>query len=244
MDNKKVGKLIAKLRKEKELTQQQLGDKVGVGFRAVSKWERGLTMPDIGIVNELSKILGISSDELLSGELRKNRTNTKKKISLKLKITLSIIISLFIIMTSVLLYYNNKTYIYEMGSNNDDEYYIEGQVILNKEQISIIVNKLNFMDQEFVSTMIKNYEYEIKIDSKCIFSYGYTSNIRILEEELSIKTFSENFRVNYSGDTQITPKDISKSKFSILFKFIDENNNEIIKEVSFSLFPSNNDKNN
>ena len=57
MDNKKIGNLIASLRKSKGLTQQDLGDLVGVGFRAVSKWERGITMPDISIINELSKIL-------------------------------------------------------------------------------------------------------------------------------------------------------------------------------------------
>ena len=73
MDNKKIGKLIADLRKKQGLTQQELGDKVGVGFRAVSKWERGITLPDITIINEVSRILGISSDELLAGEL-----NTQK----------------------------------------------------------------------------------------------------------------------------------------------------------------------
>ena len=242
MDNKKVGKLIAKLRKEKGLTQQQLGDKVGVGFRAVSKWERGLTMPDIGIVNELSKILGISSDELLSGELKKSKTNNKKKLSLKLKVTISILISLILITASVLIYYNNKTYIHGIHSTNEEEYYIEGQVALNKGQISIIVNKLNFMDEDFSSIMIKNYEYYINLDNKCIFSYGYIMDIDQFEEKIKIKDFSENFRINYNGDTQIKANRILKSKFTILFKFIDENNNEILKEVEFSLYPSVEDK--
>ena len=69
MNQEKIGKLIAKLRKEKDLTQRELGEMVGVGYRAVSKWETGQTMPDISIINELSEILGISSDELLKGEL-------------------------------------------------------------------------------------------------------------------------------------------------------------------------------
>ena len=93
MDNKKVGKLIADLRKKNGLTQQELGDKVGVGFRAVSKWERGITLPDITIINELSKILGISSNELLDGKVTKE-IKTKPKISKKLKIVLSISISI------------------------------------------------------------------------------------------------------------------------------------------------------
>ena len=93
MDNKKIGKLIADLRKKNGLTQQELGDKVGVGFRAVSKWERGITLPDISIINELSDILGISSNELLAGKVTKE-IKTKPKISKKLKIILSISILL------------------------------------------------------------------------------------------------------------------------------------------------------
>ena len=65
MDNKRIGKLISELRKKKGLTQQELGDKVGVGFRAVSKWENGVTLPDISIISELSKVLGINVDQLL-----------------------------------------------------------------------------------------------------------------------------------------------------------------------------------
>ena len=66
MDNIKIGKSIAHLRKEKGLTQEELGDKVGVGFRAVSKWERGLTLPDICIIQELATTLGVKVDYLLS----------------------------------------------------------------------------------------------------------------------------------------------------------------------------------
>ena len=57
MDNNKVGKFIASLRKEKGLTQQQLGDKLFVTDKAVSKWERGLSFPDITILQKLALIL-------------------------------------------------------------------------------------------------------------------------------------------------------------------------------------------
>ena len=79
MDQEKIGKLIAKLRKSKGLTQSELGEMVGVGFRAVSKWENGITSPDISIINDLSKILGISADELLQGELNKNKEPSSQK---------------------------------------------------------------------------------------------------------------------------------------------------------------------
>ena len=68
MDLGKVGKFIAELRKEKKLTQAQLGEKVGVTDKTVSKWEQGICAPNISILNELSEILGITTTELLNGK--------------------------------------------------------------------------------------------------------------------------------------------------------------------------------
>ena len=67
MDAKLIGKQIAYLRKEKGLTQNDLGDRLGVSFQAVSKWERGETMPDISILLDLAHVLGTSADFILSG---------------------------------------------------------------------------------------------------------------------------------------------------------------------------------
>ena len=68
MDQLKIGKFIAECRKQKNLTQMQLAEKLGITDKAVSKWERGIAMPDTSIMLELCDILGISVNELLSGE--------------------------------------------------------------------------------------------------------------------------------------------------------------------------------
>ena len=68
MNQLKIGKFIAECRKEKNLTQMQLAEKLGITDKAISKWERGLAMPDVSIMLELCDILGISVNELLSGE--------------------------------------------------------------------------------------------------------------------------------------------------------------------------------
>lgn len=67
MDSKLVGAQIAYLRKEKGLTQNDLGDRLGVSFQAVSKWERGETLPDTAILLDLANALGTSVDFILSG---------------------------------------------------------------------------------------------------------------------------------------------------------------------------------
>ena len=68
MDQVKTGNLIANCRKEKGLTQANLAEQLGVSDRAVSKWETGRSLPDADNMLELSRILGITVDELLKGE--------------------------------------------------------------------------------------------------------------------------------------------------------------------------------
>lgn len=68
MDQIKIGKFIAECRKQKDLTQLQLADRLGITDKAVSKWERGISMPDSSIMLELCDILGITVNDLLSGE--------------------------------------------------------------------------------------------------------------------------------------------------------------------------------
>ena len=78
MDQLKIGKFIADCRKRKNLTQMQLAEKLGITDKAVSKWERGVAMPDTSIMLELCDILSISVNELLSGE-RINMENDNQK---------------------------------------------------------------------------------------------------------------------------------------------------------------------
>lgn len=81
MDQIKTGELIRILRTQKGLTQKALAEAVGVGDKAVSKWERGLGCPDVSLLPELSRVLGVGLEALLSGQLDANdqeRGNMKK----------------------------------------------------------------------------------------------------------------------------------------------------------------------
>lgn len=75
-----IGKFIANCRKEKGLTQAQLAEKLNITDRAVSKWETGKSLPDSSIMLELSNILGVTVNELLSGE-RIEMNNYEEKVS-------------------------------------------------------------------------------------------------------------------------------------------------------------------
>lgn len=76
MDCAKIGRLIAGLRREKGLTQQNLADALGVSNKTISKWECGLGCPDLSLWNDLSVILGVDMADLMEGEIRKNRPDT------------------------------------------------------------------------------------------------------------------------------------------------------------------------
>lgn len=81
MDQVKTGGLIRALRTQKGLTQKALAEAIGVGDKAVSKWERGLGCPDVSLLPEISRVLGVGLETLLSGSLDANdqeRGNMKK----------------------------------------------------------------------------------------------------------------------------------------------------------------------
>ena len=70
MDNEKmekIGKFISELRKSKGLTQKDLAEQMGVTDKAVSKWERGQSYPDISLIIPLSELFGVTANELLNG---------------------------------------------------------------------------------------------------------------------------------------------------------------------------------
>lgn len=85
MNQVKIGKFIASKRKEQGLTQLQLAEKLGITDRAVSKWETGKSLPDASLMPELCKLLKITINDLLCGEVVPWKIITKKQKRLYLK---------------------------------------------------------------------------------------------------------------------------------------------------------------
>ena len=78
MDQIKIGKFISNKRKEKNITQSELAELLGITDRAISKWENGICMPDASNILELCNILNITINDLFSGELVDMKENEKK----------------------------------------------------------------------------------------------------------------------------------------------------------------------
>ena len=85
MNQEKIGKFIAKLRKEKNMTQEQLAEKMGVSINAVSKLERGISFPDVSLYKKLCNELNISIEELINGEKDNSESSKEKALITSIK---------------------------------------------------------------------------------------------------------------------------------------------------------------
>ena len=143
MNQEKIGKFIAKCRRDKKLTQSELAEKLNISNKAISKWETGRGMPDASIMLELCEYLGITVNELLSGEkleegeykekaneniiniAKESEKNKKVKNKIIIVLTIIIIFSILLLITNIIyrnfevtLEYDNRLIKCEI--NNED----------------------------------------------------------------------------------------------------------------------------
>ena len=101
MANKTLGEMISSLRKEKNMTQSDLAEKMNVTDKAVSKWERNLSCPDISSIPKLSEILDVSVEKLLNTQTKYNSSKMEDIINVAL-IGIGLAMGICIIVTSIL----------------------------------------------------------------------------------------------------------------------------------------------
>jgi transcriptional regulator with XRE-family HTH domain len=170
--NNRTGEIIEKYRREKGLTQEQFAKKLGVSNTAVSKWEHGYNLPDIALLEPISKILDIDMMLLLTSENEtKEETSSKNKNK---KITKFICINAFILLfLSVITiicsllsnHYNQK--INKLKSEQlqgykfhsvDDEFAISGYIIFNKDNSLVILENIGYQNKSR-NANAKLYDY-------------------------------------------------------------------------------------
>ena len=96
-----LGETISKLRKQKNMTQSELAQKLNVTDKAVSKWERNLSCPDVNSIPKLAEILGVSVEELLNAQTKQDNSKVEDIINIAL-IGVSLAMGICIVVTSVL----------------------------------------------------------------------------------------------------------------------------------------------
>ena len=101
MSNKSMGEIISYLRKEKGMTQNDLAEKMNVTDKAVSKWERNLSCPDVNSIPKLAEILGTTVEELLNAQSNKGDSKVDEIVNISL-LGVGLAMGICIIVTSVL----------------------------------------------------------------------------------------------------------------------------------------------
>ena len=231
MNQEKIGKFISELRKEKNMTQVDLATKLGVTDRAVSKWENGRCMPDLSLIRELCDELGITINELLSGErinkkdyeekfeenILKTIDYTDKKISKTKKIFK---ISLIIVISFILCFIG--MFIVDINRMNNNKpvlfstwgYDYTPAIDLHDEEIELAI--LEYLQEEN-DNQIKKYDNE-----KWFISF----RIYLLEEKKRDSLYNVYAWVlgesYYNKDNDV----FKESGFSIPYKFVVENNKD------------------
>ena len=231
MNQEKIGKFISELRKGKNMTQVDLATKLGVTDRAVSKWENGRGMPDLSLIRELCDELGITINELLSGErinkkdyeekfeenILKTIDYTDKKISKTkkiFKISLIIVISFILCFISMFIVdinrmNNNKPVLFSTWGYD----YIPA-IDLHEEEIELAI--LEYLQEEN-DNQIKKHDNE-----KWFISF----RIYLLEEKKRDSLY--NVYAWVLGESYYDKNNdvLKESGFSIPYKFVVENNKD------------------
>ncbi len=101
MSNKNLGEMISSLRKEKGMTQNELAEKMNVTDKAVSKWERNLSCPDVNSIPTLAEVLGITVEELLNAQTKKENNKIDEIVNIAL-IGVGLAMGVCVIVTSIL----------------------------------------------------------------------------------------------------------------------------------------------
>ena len=114
MANKNIGEIISSLRKEKGMTQNELAEKMNVTDKAVSKWERNLSCPDVNSIPKLAEILGTTVEELLNAQPKKENNKINEIIDMAL-IGVGLAMGICIIVTSTLKQIELNTAILMLG---------------------------------------------------------------------------------------------------------------------------------
>ena len=114
MANKSMGELITFLRKEKGMTQNDLAQKMNVTDKAVSKWERDLSRPDINSIPKLAEILGISVEELVNAQTKEENKKLDEIVNVAL-IGIGLAMGICTVVTSLLGQIDGKSGIAMLG---------------------------------------------------------------------------------------------------------------------------------
>lgn len=230
MDLIKIGKYIAFKRKEQDLTQKQLAEKLNMSDKSVSKWERGICLPDVSVYLELCKILDISINEFLAGEDIPKETIEQKAEENIIQITkdnknkqkyLKKIIRLLIVMLVVFIFI---TSIFVYKKLIQPQNYIEPYLEKSTE-----MQTANMLSSHPGNILLFHYNSKKNYDSLTMYLTQYQKGKKISDKEIC--TFYNNPSKGTNTGNIALVVDYEASTLKIIDAF--EDGYYVAKDISF-----------
>lgn len=221
MNQEKVGNLIKKLRKDNNLTQKELADKLNVTFQAVSKWENGKSVPDIAQLRQISKLFSVDISDILDGEVKEK----KKRILFIIPIAILLAIIIGVVIN------NRVNFSFKKITTYDTNFSITGS--------------LAYDDKGKIYIYITDIKTDIKDDNKyktikvSLYENYKGNNTKIkdsneIAHDSTIKDYLEQITFNID-DYKSSCSDLTKSKFYIEVSTTDYNNKTVYYKVNLEL---------
>lgn len=231
MNNKEIGERIKKLRVDKKLTQKELAEKLYVTDKAVSKWERGNGVPEVGILNELAKILEVNIEYLLEGKVTENTNEVNhssntieddEKVEDKKIFNNKLILGIFLIFLIFLLVLINLFYD-KKEENKVKENYIPEEIVEGENRYELYNYELGKDGFSIIKETIDKLEFDlytieylkINIDSE-----GCITTFRIIVNKYDNL---ENYLGEYSLDYENEKLIYSDMKMTSLINYYTKN---------------------
>lgn len=216
------GKIIKEIRKNNNLTQKELADKLFVTYQAVSKWENNKSIPDIAILQKISELYNIDLNNL---------TNTNKKKSNKLY--LLIIIIILIILSSIgILYLNNHSHDFEMRTieTTCNDFNLSGTIAYNKDKTAIFISEIDYcgLNKDQIYDTITSTLYQNENNKEKIIITNKEKNNLSLNDYLKDLTYHVN---NYKS----TCLDYNKNELYIKIELQKKNESTITYTIPLKI---------
>ncbi len=225
IDVVKVGKFIAQIRKEKNLTQVELGKLVGTSDKTISKWENGGGLPDLVYHKPLCEALDIEYQELLSGEYdmdKRNKDRKKRKHQTIFVVFLIIMIPFFLFLLGYFIVHVNGYKIYQIRNaevDNNSNVYIRGAYVEKTGKDYIFISNLKIYDEDILET--DSLSIDIYADNKLIYhSYDIGESIFEIDKKVHLK--------NVVAKISVTSIDDVVNEFEVPLLFINVENYDSI----------------
>lgn len=186
MDQRKIGKLIEKYRKQKKLTQKELANRLGVSNTAVSKWETGNNLPDISMLEPLSDVLEVDILELLKSQKSSHEDTSKKFVKVKKHKLYKVILFIIAFISTICItntityskanykltnYKKKETEVYSISTPVDSDIYLSGYIIFNDKNNLVILEKINISPKlDIKMDKIKEVSIKVKVGEEILLT--------------------------------------------------------------------------